>query len=66
MADRIVNRGVDAGASEVSPRDVVPLDNENAKVLRFIEVFEAEDIDASIDVVQINAKGDADTVPPPF
>lgn len=47
-------------------REVTPLDAENAKILRFIEVFDAEIVEReSIDVTQVNANNDG-VIAPPF
>lgn len=49
-----------------SDREVTPLDAENAKILRFIESFDAEIVEReSIDVMQVNANNDG-VIAPPF
>jgi len=48
---------------KVSPDDVVPLDDENAKILRFIEAFNAEPVEPNRFDIQSTADG---IVPPPF
>ena len=48
--------------------NIEPLDDENAKILRFIEVFNAEEIEPEvIDVTQINTWQTVEDIkPPPF
>lgn len=48
---------------------IEPLDDENAKIVRFIQAFDAEDLDhiETIDVMSINTENQGpEIIPPPF
>lgn len=58
--------GQASAVTNKSDREVMPLDAENAKILRFMETFDAEAVEReSIDVIQVNTNEDG-VVAPPF